>query len=71
MTETQLNNARLKISFAVKNRREELGISQAALADQTKMGIATIKRFESGLFWLNMKQYVLLRSALMMPDIDA
>jgi hypothetical protein len=29
--------------------------------------IATIKRFESGKFWLNMKQYILLRNALQLP----
>lgn len=51
----------------LNNRRNELGISQATLAEQTGMGIATIKRFESGKFWLNMKQYILLRSALQLP----
>lgn len=67
MTEKQLNESRQKIAQAVQQRRNDLGISQAALAEQTGMGIATIKRFESGKFWLNMKQYVLLRNALQLP----
>jgi transcriptional regulator with XRE-family HTH domain len=67
MTDKDLNEARLKIAGFIKNRRNELGISQAALADQTGLGIATIKRFESGRFWLNMKQYVILREALQLP----
>ncbi len=67
MTEKQLNEARQKIAEKIQARRNELGISQAALAEQTGMGIATIKRFESGKFWLNMKQYVLLREVLQLP----
>jgi transcriptional regulator with XRE-family HTH domain len=60
MNEKELNNSRIKIAAVIQNRRNELGISQATLAEQTGMGIATIKRFESGKFWLNMKQYILL-----------
>ena len=70
MTDKQLNTTRTKIAEAIQKRRSELGVSQAALADQTGMGIATIKRFESGRFWLNMKQYIILRSALKLPDIN-
>lgn len=67
MTEKKLNEVRSKIASIIEERRNELGISQAALAEQTGMGIATIKRFESGKFWLNMKQYILLRNALQLP----
>lgn len=67
MNEKQLNDSRINIAAAIQKRRNELDISQAALAEQTGMGIATIKRFESGKFWLNMKQYVLLRNALRLP----
>src|SRR3989304_1033126 len=67
MTDKQLNEDRLKIAAFIQKRRNELGISQAALAELTGMGIATIKRFESGKFWLNMKQYILLRNALQLP----
>lgn len=67
MNEKELLKARITISGFLKNRREELGITQAQLAEMTGMGIATIKRFESGKFWLNMKQYILLRHALQLP----
>jgi transcriptional regulator with XRE-family HTH domain len=67
MTQKELNESRQSIAAFITNRRNELGITQAQLAEQTGMGIATIKRFESGKFWLNMKQYVLLRAALRLP----
>ena len=67
MDELQLNESRVQIATFILNKRKELGISQTALAEQTGMGIATIKRFESGKFWLNMKQYILLRNALQLP----
>jgi len=67
MDEKKLNESRLQIAAFIQNKRNELGISQAALAEQTGMGIATIKRFESGKYWLNMKQYVMLRNALQLP----
>jgi transcriptional regulator with XRE-family HTH domain len=67
MNEKELLKARITISGFLKNRREELGITQTQLAEMTGMGIATIKRFESGKFWLNLKQYILLRHALQLP----
>ena len=67
MDEKKLNESRQQIAAFILNRRNELGITQAQLAEMTGMGIATIKRFESGKFWLNMKQYVLLRNALQLP----
>lgn len=69
MTEKQLNESRQKIASAIKARREELGMLQTDLAKTTGMGIATISRFESGRFWLNMKQYILLRNSLDLPEI--
>lgn len=60
MNEKVLLEARLLISGFLKNRREELNLSQQQLADISGMGIATIKRFESGKFWLNLKQYLIL-----------
>lgn len=60
MNEQVLEEARKLISAFLKNRREELGITQQELADQSGMGIATIRRFESGKFWFNMRQYLLL-----------
>lgn len=35
-------------------------MSQGELAELSGMGIATIRRFESGKFWLNLKQYLIL-----------
>lgn len=60
MNEKVLNDARALISGFLKDRRIELGITQEQLADKSGMGIATIKRFESGKFWLNLKQYLIL-----------
>lgn len=60
MNEKVLLEARTLISGFLRNRREELGITQQDLADASGMGIATIKRFESGKFWLNLKQYLIL-----------
>ena len=60
MNDKVLLEARNLISGFLKNRREQLGITQAELAELSGMGIATIKRFESGQFWLNLKQYLIL-----------
>ena len=60
MTELILQEARQLISGFLKNRRTELGMSQDKLAELSGMGIATIRRFESGKFWLNLKQYLIL-----------
>jgi len=60
MNEQVLLEARSLISGFLANRRKELGITQMQLADMSGMGIATIKRFESGKFWLNLKQYLIL-----------
>lgn len=60
MNDKILNEARLLISGFLRDRREELGITQQELAYNSGMGIATIKRFESGKFWLNLKQYLIL-----------
>ena len=60
MNEKILLEARALISGFPQNRRKELGIAQDQLAELSGMGIATIKRFESGKFWLNLKQYLIL-----------
>lgn len=70
MTESQLNKCRIKIAKQVQSKRKELGISQAALAKESGLGIATIKRFESGKLWINLKQYIILRASLKLPDIS-
>jgi len=60
MQEQILQEARQLISGFLKNRRVELNITQDELAEKSGMGIATIRRFESGKFWLNLKQYLIL-----------
>lgn len=62
--EKVLQEARNLIAGFLKNRRIELGLSQQELADKTGMARATINRMEQGLFWLGMKQYLLICEAL-------
>lgn len=64
MNEKVLNEARNIIAGFLKNRRIELGMTQEELADKTGMARATINRMEQGLFWLGMKQYLLICEAL-------
>lgn len=64
MNEKVLLEARNLIAGFLKNRRIELGLSQQDLADKTGMARATINRMEQGLFWLGMKQYLLICEAL-------
>lgn len=60
MNENVLLEARLLISGFLKIRRVELKMTQDTLAELSGMGIATIRRFESGKFWLNQKQLMIL-----------
>jgi transcriptional regulator with XRE-family HTH domain len=69
MTEQELNDSRQRIASRIREARFVAKMTQATLAEKTGMGIATIKRFESGRFWLNMKQYILIRQALELPEI--
>jgi transcriptional regulator with XRE-family HTH domain len=64
MNEKVLLEARALISGFLKSRREELSMTQEDLAFISGMGIATIRRFESGRFWLNLKQYLILCRSL-------
>jgi transcriptional regulator with XRE-family HTH domain len=64
MNEKVLDEARKMIAGFLKARREELGISQADLADITQLGIATIKRMEDAKFWPGLKQYLIVCEAL-------
>ena len=52
--------ARKMIAGFLAQRRAELGMTQEALAERTGMGIATVKRFESGRFWLSSKHLLML-----------
>ncbi len=64
INENVLNEARTIIASFLANRRKELGLTQIELAKSTGMGEATIKRVESGKFWINLKQYLILCQAL-------
>ncbi|MDQ3535232.1 MAG: helix-turn-helix transcriptional regulator [Bacteroidota bacterium] len=64
INENVLNEARTMIASFLANRRKELGFTQIELASITGMGEATIKRVESGKFWINLKQYLILCQAL-------
>lgn len=48
MNEKLLKEAHVVIANFFKSRREELGITQQQLADQTCLGVATVSRFERG-----------------------
>ncbi len=64
MTDKELLEARQMMATFFKQRREELNISQAELAEKTGLGIATIKRFENAMFWPAVKQYIIICEAL-------
>jgi transcriptional regulator with XRE-family HTH domain len=64
MTEKTLEAARDMIAGFLKNRRLELGLTQAEVADRAGVARKTINAMEAGLFWLGMKQYLLICEAL-------
>lgn len=69
MNEKKLNEARSRIAGLFREKRLALNITQSQLAEETGMGIATIQRFESGRFWLNSKQLVILARRLEIEKI--
>lgn len=69
MNPKPLLEARSAMSDFLVSKRKELGITQEELAGLSGMGIATIKRFESGRFWLNMKQYLIICHHLKVKNI--
>jgi transcriptional regulator with XRE-family HTH domain len=64
MNDETLEEARKIIAGFLRQRRLELGYSQAYVADQTGLGKRTIVRAEQGEFWLGMKQYLLICETL-------
>lgn len=64
MNQNVLNEARKIIAGFLKQRRLELGYSQALIAEKTGLGLRTIVRAEQADFWLGMKQYLLICEAL-------
>ena len=64
MNQELLNEARTVIAGFFHDRRKELKITQPQLAEATGIGVATIRRFESGKHWLNLKQLLLIMQVL-------
>ncbi|MBN8833750.1 MAG: hypothetical protein BGO53_08955 [Sphingobacteriales bacterium 39-19] len=64
MNEKTLKEARKIIAGFLKQRRLELGYSQAYIAEKTGLGLRTIVRAEQADFWLGMKQFVLICDVL-------
>lgn len=60
MNENTLLEARSIIASFLKQRREELGMSQQQLADACGFDVGTISRMERALYWLGMKQYLII-----------
>lgn len=59
-----LNSSRERIAAALTKARYESGLTQDAVSKLTGMSPATIKRFESGKFWINLKQLVIYCDAI-------
>lgn len=68
MTEEKLDIIRTKIGQQIALQRQKIGISQEELALKTGMGVSTIARFESGKFWINLKQYIIIKTALNLTE---
>jgi transcriptional regulator with XRE-family HTH domain len=64
MNEQELNEARKLIAGYLKQRREELKLTQQELADKVGMSRETISRMEASKFWLGLKQLTLICEAL-------
>ncbi|MCK6606496.1 MAG: helix-turn-helix domain-containing protein [Ignavibacteriaceae bacterium] len=64
MNEEVMNEARKLIGQRVKERRQQLKISQKQLAETCGIGLNTLIRFESGRFWISFKQFLPLIQAL-------
>jgi transcriptional regulator with XRE-family HTH domain len=64
MDEQKLFAARNRMAGQLVAKRQKKGMTQEQLATATGMGIATVKRFESGRFWLSSKHLLTLCRAL-------
>lgn len=60
MTDEQLNEQRKKIAALLKRRRNYLQLTQEQVSEMSGLGIATLKRLESGKFWIGLKQIIIL-----------
>lgn len=70
MTEQQLDIERTNIGKELQSRRRALKISQEELAERTGMQTSTISKIERGIFWANLKQYLILMDALNLERLE-
>lgn len=64
ISEKKLDVARKQIGICIEKRRLELVISIDELALMTKLGSNTIRRVESGSFWIGTKQLIIICAVL-------
>jgi len=55
---------RIQMGKVIADRREELGLSQALLANKTGLNTNTIIRLEEGKFWINTKTLFIICNTL-------
>lgn len=60
MNEKVLESARDHFTGFLKNRREELKLTQQELADLCEFHRNTIVNLEAGKFWPNLKQFIVI-----------
>lgn len=65
--ENRMHIKRAEISKMIIDKRKQLNISQADLAEKTGIGIATVKRMEDPDYWPGLKQLLIVCHAL---DMD-
>lgn len=70
MNEKVLDEARNLIAGFLKQRRIELCLTQADVANECGMSREAINRMEQGLFWLGMKQYLKICAALSLDPFN-
>ena len=64
MNEKVLNEARLLIASFIRDRRNELNITQIDLAEKCGVSVNTIRNMEAGKFWPGLKQLLIICNAL-------
>jgi transcriptional regulator with XRE-family HTH domain len=60
LSKKQQGQIHTRLCSLIKNRREELGISKAALSRATGLSLATIHRIEDTKTWVRLKEFILV-----------
>jgi DNA-binding XRE family transcriptional regulator len=58
MNEKTLTRGRESVAAFIRSQRLECGMTQQALAEKIGVSVLTIKRFESGKTWVNLKVFI-------------